>query len=96
MGGTSCCGARIVTTTHQPVSWHTCAGCRAFVTVQGTFIGYDTTSRHRDHREPDIGCRACAVRPWFSPGDGVCRCGELVEWITQRNRWFCHAGHTTP
>lgn len=62
MSGTSCCGAPIVTTARQPVSWYTCAVCRSFVTVGGTFIAYDTTNFHGGHRDPDIGCRACAVR----------------------------------
>ena len=33
--GTECCGALIVTTTHQAPSWHTCAKCGQPVTISG-------------------------------------------------------------
>lgn len=93
--GTSCCGAKIVTTTHQPVSWWTCAGCGSFVTYRGEFMAFDTTTRHGQHTiHPDVGCKACATRPPFQAGDTQCRCGQQVEWIAQRGTWYCRAGHS--
>jgi TPP-dependent indolepyruvate ferredoxin oxidoreductase alpha subunit len=91
--GTSCCGAKVVTTTHQPVSWWTCAGCGSFVTMRGVFLAFDTTTNHARHFYPDIGCKACETRPWFRQGDTQCRCGQPVEWIEQRGAWYCRAGH---
>ena len=37
-GGTECCGALMVTTTHQAPSWYTCADCGQPVTITGRVI----------------------------------------------------------